>query len=1747
MAVKLKTDLSGQIEFPTLILTNRNGDRLGVIEAYDIVYSDSFLDADEFTFKTKKYWNGVLNPIWDEITDLKIIWCEEYDSSFQISVEIDEEDDTTKIVSAIKLAHSELSQIMLYNIEINTEDDIAREDYIKPTVFYNKNDKSISLLNRLLEKAPHYMIIHVDSTLCNIQRTFSFDGTSIYDAFNDIAEEIGCVFIYPNEGNAGKSITRRISVFDLYSNCKDCGYRGDFIGCCPECGSNNIINGYGEDTGIFVTSDELGQQLNVKGDIDSVKNCLRLEAGDDLMTATIKNCNPNGTQYLWNITSSTKQDMQKELSDKIDSYSKLVQDYETTKEFNLSNDNIRNYNSTIEKYQKYNNRFNKIELPIIGFNGLIETEYNILDLQLFIQTGLMPDASLSDTTAEQQIKIVEDNLKIVSVSNLKALSIASANSAILGYVKCILDNRYTATIVDTPILSNNVWNGILKITNNSDENDSGNTNSLSVEINDDYKNYVLQKVDKIINKNQVDNVSISGIFKLSLDEFKLEMKKYSIDMLVNFHDACQAVIDVLTEQGVGTKETWAGKDPNLYDDLYVPYYNKLETLEDELNSKETDLSFVSNTKSEVDTYITNVHNILDFEKYLGTDLWKDFCAYRREDTYRNENFVSDGLDNKELIGKATEFYKLAKSEIFKSAEIQYSISTTLNNLLVLDKFKPIVNSFKTGNWIRVKVDDKIYKLRLLKYEIDYSNIENINVEFSTALRDSYGIDAQKAIILAAKAMSTSYNYVQKQISKGEKTDDTVSDWKQNGLDATNTQIIGGSDYQNQIWDSHGLLLRKYDNIENKYEDNQMKIVNSTIAITNDNWETVKTAIGYYFYTDNNGELKSTYGINAETIVGKLVLGNELYFSNETNTMTFDQNGLTVSNGTNTFIVNPGDVNLLKIKKGEEDVFYVDQNGKLHITGDGTYIDVSGNEVIEGIKTDILSLQKTSHTHENKSILDKIEQPYTTAERDKLAGLENYTHPTHTAHAKGFYKFASDGEGHVISADAVTASDITGFGVPSTKDMPFVWMDEDKSCARFQYYRLSTSGCSIFLRGGWHGADNASFNNSICANRYTVGEKTKVDFFNNVICGEGHIWNYVSTNSNTGNANTICSLIGGFKNTIAFDPTNYADTVSYSDGYTCSYSCLVGRYNSIYANALIACGVSNTVKKSYGITGGEKNEVNAIRSLVVGGNNDVSGMDNSISGWLNDINVTESSVTGLANRNSDSSKQYCNVSVFGNRNEIGSDNALIGGTFGKGRGYVALELGNGTSDDNRRDALYVTKDGDIFCNEEPTSLNAQIDANTAAQHTHSNKSVLDAITASYTTAEKTKLSGIEAGAKKNVQSDWNATSGDAYIKNKPTIPDISGKQDKSTAVTHTANTAVGSTAKPVYIAADGKATPIMHSINSDVPANAKFTDTTYKDATQSAHGLMTAADKKKLDGMDLTKYLPKDGTAEKAKELVSGAMRYGSCANGTASFNDGYKWFRIGSMIPTSNGYDTETMCLQVYQGYNTYGVLGVYTRSDKTGLKSDNMNMRWFIRSSNALPSFKLVAIESSTGLAYELWCAVPQRYQQTHCTVMADIALTGGMANRWVMYTLTASDAQTATTAGAKSVTDEDLSYAAKATEATTLTDSGWSSVTTYIADKSKFNNISTEFRRIGQIAWVKCSFTPNVAMTKITICDVVNIDPFVAVTPANTVYGVGSNNDGTESFIATISYNPDRKLYLRGNFKASTIYRLMFSYPVT
>ena len=81
----------------------------------------------------------------------------------------------------------------------------------------------------------------------------------------------------------------------------------------------------------------------------------------------------------------------------------------------------------------------------------------------------------------------------------------------------------------------------------------------------------------------------------------------------------------------------------------------------------------------------------------------------------------------------------------------------------------------------------------------------------------------------------------------------------------------------------------------------------------------------------------------------------------------------------------------------------------------------------------------------------------------------------------------------------------------------------------------------------------------------------------------------------------------------------------------------------------------------------------------------------------------------------------------------------------------------------------------FTNADHTKLNGIETGATADQTAAEIRSLVESATDSnvFTDADHTKLNGIATGAEVNVQSNWNATSGDAYIQNKPTIP--SGNQ------------------------------------------------------------------------------------------------------------------------------------------------------------------------------------------------------------------------------------------------------------------------------------------------------------------------------------------------------------------------------------
>ena len=188
---------------------------------------------------------------------------------------------------------------------------------------------------------------------------------------------------------------------------------------------------------------------------------------------------------------------------------------------------------------------------------------------------------------------------------------------------------------------------------------------------------------------------------------------------------------------------------------------------------------------------------------------------------------------------------------------------------------------------------------------------------------------------------------------------------------------------------------------------------------------------------------------------------------------------------------------------------------------------------------------------------------------------------------------------------------------------------------------------------------------------------------------------------------------------------------------------------------------------------------------------------------------------------------------------------------------------------------------------------------------------------YTATEKTKLAGIEAGAEVNVQSDWNQsdTSADDFIKNKPVNASSSsagfmsasdkskldgiqaGAQVNPGTATTSANglmsaadktklngVQAGAEVNRTYTAVTGKPTAaaspgfggtitvsqVSQNANGQVSVTDRVITMPNSDASTSAHGLMSASDKSKLNGIQAGAQANPSNATTSAAGLMSAA-------------------------------------------------------------------------------------------------------------------------------------------------------------------------------------------------------------------------------------------------------------------------------------
>lgn len=1025
---KINLNHNHRVDIPTLILQNRNFDTIGMIAgAVDLTYKENFNSANEISFSIYKDIQKENCSIWDAIVDFKILYVPELKERFEISVSTAENDFTKKSVTAVSLCEAELSNIKLYHIEINTESDILNENYDEnfPTVFYrnpeNYNDydwsdskykgkyknytdqkkkeviRKSSLLHRILEKAPHYSIEKVDVSLQNIQHFFSISDTDIYSELTgEIAEAFHCLFLFD-------SIERKISVYDLYHTCKSCGYRGDFSEQCPECGKKEFDGQYGEDTTVLISTENLSTEINLETNKDSLKNCFYIEGGDDIMTAAIRSINPNGSQYIYNITEEMKKDMPTALSLALNKYDERYRAYKKEHSYPLTKQIVDNYNAVVDYVNKKfpietndansetsKTKFKKLPTYFLkGYPATTEAMYEAIDLFGFVKDAMMPTVDTSGLGIAESMQAIINGFKSgfdgftneIALDNPSQAIQLTVERAIKNTAKIFYSSAYydfdVKTTSYTKAASENSkgsWTGTFTLTSITEKDENGNkisnkSASITLFINNKMTLFIEQKIYRAMsNKNEISVYDITNI-KLEEETFLEQLTFYSLQELQNLSDCFQSCLEVLLSPEIEENDT----NRKILDNFKNFYTKRKKYITIEIGKRAKQLedikavyyfdSKTNLTSGELYQIRKHTNDSLNFEKFIkeeskkqtsSTKLWEVFCSYRREDKYNNSNYISTGMTNAQVIEHAKELLDAAEKELYKASHTQYTLTSTMNNLLARKEFLPLADSFSVGNWIRIEIDNKIFKLRLLSYQINFDEIQSIDVEFSTAETIWTGISDIKSVIDSASSMAQSYSGVMEQMNQSKDTTDYVQSWLEDGLNATHTKFVD-SENQNIVIDHHGILARAYDELKDSYSNYQLKVVGNGLYTTSDNWETIHTGIGRISYLDPETNTQiDDYGVIAKTVVGKLLLGENLGIYNSNGSIKFTGDGLSINNKdkTNSFIVNLNDdKSLVQILKGNEKQFYINQSGDVCLSGS---INIGNGNFMVNTKGDITS-------------------------------------------------------------------------------------------------------------------------------------------------------------------------------------------------------------------------------------------------------------------------------------------------------------------------------------------------------------------------------------------------------------------------------------------------------------------------------------------------------------------------------------------------------------------------------------------------------------------------------------------------------------------------------------------------------------------------------------------------------------------------------------------------------------------------
>ena len=855
--------LSQNYTKPKLFLCETDKTKICELETINTEASLKFNAYSELTFTVPRTYTNMItgttqvNPFYNKIEALRLIFLEGF-GYFEIQEPEIESDGIreAKNVTAYSLEYT-LAQKYLEEFYINTGEINSLEvinsngSSIIPITLYNEEDKNFSLLDLILEKTYGWSIGHVDESLKTLGRTFETSRASVYDFIvKDICDKFNCFAVFDTIENTINLYAESLStkfigdgstkVFTLNSpynsvssvtidSYKTTAYTyeiyTDFytevstgILTLEEAPANGsvieITDGSQEQwtTDVYVSFDNLAQEVNVSYKADDIKTVLTIKGADNL---DIREVNM-GLPYLVDLSYYYSVDWMGQ--DLYDAYTLYLQ--------NCTNGQL--------EYQKNSEEMFVINGYITYEQGRLSLQYSIADNvtgttvgTYYVRGGTAPDYYYSE------VKLPDDwnadtTYYMLSGSDLDETKFSNFYEALKKY--------YSSG--DTKDVS-----GILEL-----ENDFKFVETYTIKsLTDDLKN-----ASNLSAKNTAVTRFLDIVWnQLGLTPLnELYYKPYT------------------TIKETNESAGWNDESHSNYWNYY-PVIVVLSSLDKAIAEREAKVAeYEDQYAAFADKNIEISNNALIYNNFTYDQLVR-LNPFLREDEYTDDQFIETNVDTIEtLMQTKNELMECGRIELQKISSPKLEFSMDMANIYALTEFEPIINQFQLGNLINVVIrNDYIKRARLLKVNINFDDFSDFNCEFGelTNLRTPSSIHADllSTALTAGKSVASNASY-------WNKTSDSVTSLRlliQKGLLDSTVAIKSIDGTQGVSIDARGIHLQKIDPVTGKIDPKEGWIVNNDFLYSDDNFKTTKSVFGEY--TIGN---QTKWGLLAEAVMAGYVAG-----------------------------------------------------------------------------------------------------------------------------------------------------------------------------------------------------------------------------------------------------------------------------------------------------------------------------------------------------------------------------------------------------------------------------------------------------------------------------------------------------------------------------------------------------------------------------------------------------------------------------------------------------------------------------------------------------------------------------------------------------------------------------------------------------------------------------------------------------------------------------------------------------------